>query len=687
MSKKFLVPIDMNGLEIQNFLAHNLATAPTGVGGRIYFNTADKKLYYYNGTAWVGLTADTKYTGTAPITVSGTAISHANSGVTAASKGDTANQTPAFGGTFKVPSGTVNATGHLTAFADHTVKIPSTEATQTTAGLMSAGDKTKVDNLTYDGVSALYHKEESTYTTTGTSTTTIPVGIDGFGTHDMLFVDINGLDLVEGTDYTISGTNIVLTTPITSAGAVVHFVALRAMTLTSSDIDDFASKTFSKIKVGSTTVEADSSSDTLELVAGSTNVTITADATNDKITIDATGAVSGVKGSAESSYRTGQVNLTAANVGAIATSAKGAASGVAPLNASKKIDNTYLNLDTTVASGGANAVTGGAVYTYVSDAIAAADAMIFKGTIGTGGTVTALPTTYKTGWTYRVITAGTYAGNACEVGDLIIALVDRSGSGNVNADWTVAQTNIDGAITSLSNGTGISVTGSGSSRTIGLASGVATAASKGDTSNQTPGFGSTFKALSATVDTYGRITALADHTVKIPNAAATTSAAGLMSAADKTKLDGIADNANNYTHPTYTARTGKPTANATPGFGSTFTVSQITSDSTGHVTGATDRTVKIPDTVASASAAGLMSAAMFSKLDGTSKIRSYTEDIVPGAKQASISKTDIMAYWAYDASTGEEVVVDVAKSTDKTTFSIAAAYSNTITIRALVLES
>lgn len=71
-----------------------------------------------------------------------------------------------------------------------------------------------------------------------------------------------------------------------------------------------------------------------------------------------------------------------------------------------------------------------------------------------------------------------------------------------------------------------------------------------------------------------------------------------------------------YTHPTYTARTGKPTANATPAFGGTFTVSQITSDGTGHVTGATDRTITIPSTAATTSAAGLMSASDKSKLDG-----------------------------------------------------------------------
>lgn len=52
-----------------------------------------------------------------------------------------------------------------------------------------------------------------------------------------------------------------------------------------------------------------------------------------------------------------------------------------------------------------------------------------------------------------------------------------------------------------------------------------------------------------------------------------------------------------YTHPSYTAITGKPTANQTPSFGGTATVSQITSDTTGHVTGATDRTITIPSTL------------------------------------------------------------------------------------------
>ena len=82
----------------------------------------------------------------------------------------------------------------------------------------------------------------------------------------------------------------------------------------------------------------------------------------------------------------------------------------------------------------------------IANGIAASDAMIFKGTLGTGGSISALPSTYLTGWTYRVVTDGTYAGQPCETGDLIVALTDRKGSGNLDSDWTVCQTNIDGAV-------------------------------------------------------------------------------------------------------------------------------------------------------------------------------------------------------------------------------------------------
>jgi len=58
-------------------------------------------------------------------------------------------------------------------------------------------------------------------------------------------------------------------------------------------------------------------------------------------------------------------------------------------------------------------------------------------------------------------------------------------------------------------------------------------------------------------------------------------------------------------HQTYTSFTGKPTANQTPGFGSTFTIQQISQATSGQVSG-TDRTVTIPATIATNTAVGLV---------------------------------------------------------------------------------
>lgn len=93
----------------------------------------------------------------------------------------------------------------------------------------------------------------------------------------------------------------------------------------------------------------------------------------------------------------------------------------------------------------------------IDQLMSASNAFQFKGTLGTGGTITALPTTYSVGWTYKVITAGTYAGQTCEVNDQIIAVTARTGSDNLNADWTIIQGNLDGAVTTTATLTSNSV--------------------------------------------------------------------------------------------------------------------------------------------------------------------------------------------------------------------------------------
>lgn len=89
---------------------------------------------------------------------------------------------------------------------------------------------------------------------------------------------------------------------------------------------------------------------------------------------------------------------------------------------------------------------------FVQSAFKANDAMVFKGTIGSSGaTVTTLPATHYKGWTYKVATDGTYAGQKCEIGDMIICETD--GTSANNSHWTVIQSNVDGTVTGPANAT------------------------------------------------------------------------------------------------------------------------------------------------------------------------------------------------------------------------------------------
>lgn len=59
-----------------------------------------------------------------------------------------------------------------------------------------------------------------------------------------------------------------------------------------------------------------------------------------------------------------------------------------------------------------------------------------------------LPENYKAGQHFRVAEAGTYAGVACEVGDLILVVKNYNADTASNDDFMVLQANIDGAVTS-----------------------------------------------------------------------------------------------------------------------------------------------------------------------------------------------------------------------------------------------
>lgn len=114
-------------------------------------------------------------------------------------------------------------------------------------------------------------------------------------------------------------------------------------------------------------------------------------------------------------------------------------------------DNKYWKLDSWASENPVwvDVSTIFATISYVDDAINnIPDPMIFKGSLGTGGTITSLPTASTSntgsniGFTYKVITAGTYAGQVAKIGDTFISdgttwnLIpsgDDSGGGSVTS--------------------------------------------------------------------------------------------------------------------------------------------------------------------------------------------------------------------------------------------------------------
>ena len=309
---------------------------------------------------------------------------------------------------------------------------------------------------------------------------------------------------------------------------------------------------------------ADSKIGSVSLASGTNNGTL-------KLTVDGTATDNiAVKGLGTAAYTASSAYATAAQ-------------GTKADNAMPKSGGTFtgavtLKADPTTDLG---AATKQYVDTQITSKIAASDAMVFKGTLGSNGTVTAVPTTgVVKGDTYKVITAGTWAGSSCKIGDLLIALNSGSieanstnwayvPSGNENETTIKYSTTTQNLTTSAKTGnitlaegatkqvdstieagssstnlptsaavatfvegkgytsnvgtiTGVSVnsplTGGGTSGSVTISheDSGATAGSYGDSAAQTPAYGGTFKVPYVTVDAKGHVTGISAHTVKIP---------------------------------------------------------------------------------------------------------------------------------------------------------------------------
>ena len=223
-------------------------------------------------------------------------------------------------------------------------------------------------------------------------------------------------------------------------------------------------------------------------------------------------------------------------------------------------DAAYKGVVTSVDSS-ASLPTSGAVKTYVDGAIAdLPEPMIFKGSIGTGGTVTwaNLPAaaTSNEGFTYKVITAHTVETGkpAAEIGDTIIS---------TGSEWVVIPSGDEpkGTVTSVGISNSGLITISGSPITSSGSITIGHGTPSGATAISTAGF------YKIKTDAYGHvngITAVAKSDITSLVGNATESADGLMSAEDKTTLDNLeAASQGAITYTSLTIAQGQTSVSAT----------------------------------------------------------------------------------------------------------------------------
>lgn len=169
MARKFLTDLNLNKNELQNAKVQNLSSNPsTPEEGQIYFNSTDKKLYIWDGSSWVDLTAsgagttlsgltDTDvaapsggdlllYDGTDSwdnVTMSGDATIAANGAITVTTVNGSAVTTPSSNDTFTNKTFDANGTGNSLSNVEVADLAPSAIVTEA-EGLNSSDNDTSI---------------------------------------------------------------------------------------------------------------------------------------------------------------------------------------------------------------------------------------------------------------------------------------------------------------------------------------------------------------------------------------------------------------------------------------------------------------------------------------------------------------------------------------------------------------
>ena len=214
----------------------------------------------------------------------------------------------------------------------------------------------------------------------------------------------------------------------------------------------------------------------------------------------------------------GKINIPTLTKGADATAT---AQTLTPSTSTKKVSFTAMT-DTTVS--GHTVTDKNTTFTLdlsgfmiPSDLDKFSTPMVFKGTLGTGGTIAALPTASNSigsstvGHTYKVITDGTYASIAAKVGDVFTCSTDPA--------WVLIPSGDEpkGTVTNIATGTDLTGGPITSTGTISHANITRSDPAVGNA--LTPGYGGTFNVVeSVTSSARGHVTAVQIRKVNMPAA-------------------------------------------------------------------------------------------------------------------------------------------------------------------------
>lgn len=277
---------------------------------------------------------------------------------------------------------------------------------------------------------------------------------------------------------------------------------------------------FSNIKVGSTTVAADTATDTVTF-AGS-NVTITPDATNDKITFkvaDATADTKGVVQLVDSANNTATDKAATANAVNKAYTLAGTANNTA--NSAKTTAESKSTVTSSTTNGNIKIDgTETTVYTHPTTAgnkhipTGGSNGQVLKWSAsGTATWGTDANTTYTFGTgdnngTIKVTPSGGSAQNIA---------VKGLGTAAYTASTAYAASSHNHAATEITSGTLAAAR---------LPSSGVTAGSYGQSAAASPAHGKTFTVPYITVDAYGRVTAASNSTITLPAASSGSGSSG-----------------------------------------------------------------------------------------------------------------------------------------------------------------